>query len=136
MTMVYETNSGNTVKNNSTNESSGIVLSIIAHYYEVKWYSLRMMKDFVIAVMESQNQDASHGPENGNMPLMQKELLAKMQEMMNLMLQNKEGQQPVSNPVETSSKLTGDRVMHKLAKFKKFAPVPFKEAKDSNDAEE
>ena len=70
------------------------------------------------------------------MPLMQKELLAKMQEMMNLMLQNKEGQQLVSNPVEMSSKLTGDSVMHKLAKFKRVAPVPFKEAKDSNDAEE
>ena len=69
------------------------------------------------------------------MPLMQKELLAKMQEMMNLMLQNKEGQ-PVPNSSEPPSKPTGDSVMYKLAKFKKFAPEPFKEATDSNDAEE
>ena len=86
--------------------------------------------------MESQNQEASQGPEDASMPRMQKELLDKMQEMMNLMLQNKEGQQPVSTPPETSIKLTGDIVMQKLAKFKKFAPAPFKEAKESNDAEE
>ena len=86
--------------------------------------------------MESQNQEDSQGPENAQMPLMQKELLAKMQEMMNLILQNKEVQQSVPNSSEPSSKLTGDSVMYKLAKFKKFAPEPFKEAKDSNDAEE
>ena len=86
--------------------------------------------------MESQNQEDSQGPENAQMPLMQKELLAKMQKMMNLMLQNKEGQQPVPNPSEPSSKPARDNVMHKLAKFKKFVPEPFKEAKDSNDAEE
>ena len=90
----------------------------------------------MIAVMESQNQEASQGPEDASMPHMQKELLDKMQEMINLMLQNKEGQQPVFTPPETFVKLTGDSVMQKLAKFKKFAPEPFKEAKDSNNAEE
>ena len=92
--------------------------------------------DFVIADMDSQNQEASQGSEEASMSLMQKEFLATINEMMKVVLQAKEGQQVVPNPLETSSKTIGDSVIQKLAKFKKFAPEPFKEAKDPNKAEE
>ena len=85
--------------------------------------------DFVIADMESQNQDLSHDSEGVSMPLVN-ELMSNMNDMMKLLL----GQQVVPSPL--SNKTTGDSVMQKLAKFKKFAPEPFKEASDPNEAEE
>ena len=63
------------------------------------------------------------------MPLV-KELMSNMNDMMKLLL----GQQVVPNP--SSNKTTGDSVIQKLAKFKKFAPELFKEASDPNEAEE
>ena len=92
--------------------------------------------NFVIADMDSQNQEASQGSEEASMSFMQKEFLANIKEMMKVVLQAKEGQQVVPNPLETSSKSIGDSVMQKLVKFKKFAPKPFKEVKDPNEAEE
>ena len=85
--------------------------------------------------MESQTQELSHGSEGVSIPLV-KELMLNMNDMMKLLLQAKEGQQYVPSPSETSSKLTGDGVMQKLAKFKKFAPEPFKEANDPTEAKE
>ena len=46
------------------------------------------------------------------------------------------GQQVVPSPSGNVRKMTGDSVMQKLAKFKKFAPESFKEASDPNEAEE
>ena len=91
--------------------------------------------DFVIAVMESQNQALAHDSEGVSMPLV-KELMSNMNDMMKLLLQAKEGQQVVPSPSDNASKTTGDNVMQKLAKFKKFAPKSFKEASDPNEAEE
>jgi len=62
--------------------------------------------------------------------------MSNMNAMLKLMLQAKEGQQAVPSPTETLSKTTGDSVMKKLARFKKFAPEPFKEANDPSKAEE
>ena len=89
--------------------------------------------DFVIADMESQNQEAFQGSEEASMSLTQKEFLANINEMIKVVLQAKEGQQVVPNPLETSSKIIGDSVIQKLANFKKFTPEPFKEVKDSNE---
>ena len=85
--------------------------------------------------MESQNQELSHGSEEGSMPQV-KELMSNMNDMMKLLLQAKEGQQVVPSSSENSSKTIGDSVIQKLAIFKKFAPEPFKEAKDPNEVEE
>ena len=43
---------------------------------------------------------------------------------------------PFSAQPETSSKATSISMTDKLAKFKKFAPIPFKEAQNPNEAEE
>ena len=91
--------------------------------------------DFVIAVMESQNQALAHDSEGVSMPLV-KELMSNMNDMMKLLLQAKEGQQVVPSPSSNASKTTMDSVMQKLAKFKKFALESFKEASDPNEAEE
>ena len=43
---------------------------------------------------------------------------------------------PSSAQPETSSKATSISMTDKLAKFKKFAPIPFKEAQNPTEAEE
>ena len=78
------------------------------------------------------------------------ELLNAMKEMMTLMAQHKEEMSAHKNSVnerqttptppplqpESSSRMSGLSMTEKLSKFKKFAPVPFKEAKSPTEAEE
>ena len=45
-------------------------------------------------------------------------------------------QQKQASPPETISPATNESVIQKLSKFRKFAPSPFKEAKESAEAEE
>ena len=106
----------------------------------IKWKRLTRIllsssdNDFVIAGMESQNQELDHDSERVSMSLV-KELMSNMNDMMKLLLA-REGQQVVPSSSDSVSKTTGDSVMQKLAKFKKFAPASFKEASDPNEAEE
>ena len=86
--------------------------------------------------MASQDQGTSHGSEEANMPLSHRELLVTVKEMMELIIQNKEAQQTTPNSPETSSKMMGESAIQKLVKFRKFAPKPFKEAKDPRDVVE
>ena len=80
--------------------------------------------------------------EEASMPISQDALMATMNMMLKMMTQHEEqmfkhveGNWNTSQP-ETSNQTIGEETIQKLAKFKKFAPQPFKEANTPNEAEE
>ena len=80
--------------------------------------------------------------EEGSMPISQDALMAIMNTMLKMMAQHEEqmfkhveGNWNTSQ-IETSNQTVGEETIQKLARFKKFAPQPFKEANTPNEAKE
>ena len=107
----------------------------------------KMISSLVLVAIASQNLEGSR-QEDMETPISSEALMSTMKEMMKMILQHREelskhleanqntlNSPPPSQP-EASSKTLGETTIQKLAKFKKFAPKPFKEAITPNKAEE